>query len=185
MKSQRFLLTIVALLVLSSAALAQAVQPAQPPQAVPSGAKAAYDKLKTLEGAWEGVMATDPPAPEVQGKLAQVNFRVASRGTVLMHDLRVDGIPDNPLTMLYREGDGLQLTHYCDAGNRPRMNGEMSADGKSVQFDFLDLAGSNQHGHMHGMKFTFVDADRHIEDFTWMQADNKPVRVHFELRRKK
>ncbi len=176
MKSLRLMLPVV-LMSLSTVAFAQSV--------AQSDAQKSFEKLKTLEGSWEGTMTTNPPEPAVEGKLVQVSFRVASRGNVLMHDMRVAGIPDNPLTMLYREGDGLQLTHYCDAGNRPRMNGKMLPDGKTVEFNFLDLSGSNQHGHMHGAKFTFLDEDRHTEDWTWMQPGDKPLAVHIELRRAK
>lgn len=160
-----------------------AVQPK--PEVHKSEAQIAFDKLKTLEGSWEGSMTTEPREPAVEGKLVQVAFRVASRGNVLMHDMRVESLPDNPLTMLYRDGEALGLTHYCDAGNRPRMGGKMAADGKAVQFDFLELSGSNKFGHMHGAKFTLLDQDRHTEEWTWMQPDDKPVAVRIELRRVK
>ena len=176
MRSHCFVLSVV-LLLLAGVALAQS-------EAQKSEAQEAFDKLKTLEGSWEGTITTDPPEPAVQGKLVQVSFRVASLGNVLMHDLRIAGLPDNPLTMLYREGDGLQLVHYCDAGNRPRMNGKMSQDGKTVEFNFLDLSGSNQYGHMHGIKFTFLDENHHIEDWTWMGPGDKPTRARFDLQRK-
>lgn len=184
MRSRHCLLSIV-LVAFATAAFAQSGLHNGHENTAPPDAQKSFDKLKTLEGSWEGTMTTNPPEPAVEGKLVQVSLRVASRGNVLMHDLRVAGIPDNPLTMLYREGDGLQLTHYCDAGNRPRMNGKASADGKSVEFAFLDLSGSDQHGHMHGARFTFLDENRHSEDWTWMPPTGKPIAVHIELRRAK
>ncbi|PYS39898.1 MAG: hypothetical protein DMG14_12480 [Acidobacteria bacterium] len=99
-----------------------------------------------------------------------------------MHEMTSAGATDDPITMFYLDEDRLLLTHYCDAGNRPRMEAKTSPDGKTVDFDFLDVAGSNQHQHMHHAKFTFIDANHHAEDWTFMMGD-KPVHAHFDLRR--
>ena len=74
------------------------------------------------------------------------------------------------------------LTHYCDAGNRPRMVAKALPDGKTVDFEFLDIVGSTEYGHMHGSIFTVGDANHHTEDWTFMQGE-KPVRVHLALQR--
>jgi len=148
-------------------------------------AQKSFDKLKTLEGIWEGSVATVPREAEVEGKLVQVSLRVTSRGNALMHEMRISGIPDDPITMFYVDGDSLLLTHYCDAGNRPRMEGKVSPDGKSLEFDFLDVAGGTQHGHMHHTMFTIIDANHHTEDWTYMNPSGKAVHAHYDLRRTK
>ena len=87
------------------------------------------------------------------GKPLHVSMRVTSRGNTLVHEMQEAGTPldatkyDHPVTMLYLDGDQLLLIHYCDAGNRPRMTGKMSPDGKTVEFDFLDIAGNTQYAH--------------------------------------
>lgn len=169
---------------LSAPAFAQSDMHRSAAKAVPSAAQTSFDKLKTLAGSWEGPTTVDPAVPDVDGKSAQLTLRVASRGHTLMHDLRIDGMPDNPITMLVVDGDRLLLTHYCDADNRPRMVGRASADGKTVEFDFLDISGNLANGHMHHVVFTFVDQDHHIEDWTFMMPGDKPMRAHFDLRRK-
>jgi hypothetical protein len=146
---------------------------------------AAFEKLKTLQGSWEGHVTTFPQAAEIEGKLMQVSLRVTSMGNALVHEMTGTGRPDDPITMLYLDGDRLLLTHYCDAGNRPRMVGTMSPDGKTVEFDFLDVAGSTQYGHMHHAVFTVIDANHHTEDWTYMQPGDKPVRAHVDLQRTK
>src|SRR5258708_23008927 len=169
MKSLRFVLSVV-LMSLSTLAFAQ------------SDALRSFDKLKTLAGSWEGQVTTVPQEAAIEGKLMQVSFRVTSMGNTLMHEMTGAGRPDDPITMLYLDGDRVLLTHYCDAGNRPRMAGKMSPDGKTVEFDFLDVAGSTQYGHMHHAVFTFLDANHHIEDWTYMMAGDKPRHAHFYLR---
>ena len=173
---------LIGLLALASTASAQGQQKAAAAQ---SDAQKVFEKMKALEGSWEARVTTTPQAAEVEGKLAQVSLRVTSRGNALMHEMRISGIPDDPITMFYLDTDRLLLTHYCDAGNRPRMEGKVSPDGKTVEFDFLDVAGGTQYGHMHHAVFTIIDADHHTEDWTYMMPGDKHVRAHFELQRKK
>ena len=153
--------------------------------ATQSDAQKSFDKMKTLAGSWEGHVTTVPQAPEIDGKLMQVSLRATSMGNALMHEMTGAGRPDDPITMLYLDGDRLLLTHYCDAGNRPRMTGKISPDGKTVEFDFLDIAGSTENGHMHHAVFTIIDANHHTEDWTYMMPGDKPMHAHFELQRTK
>jgi hypothetical protein len=148
-----------------------------------SDAQKSFDHLKALAGSWEGTITTTPPTQEVQGKPIQVTLRPTSMGNALMHEAKIAGRQDDPITMLYLDGDRLLLTHYCDAGNRPRMLAKTSPDGKTVEFDFVDVAGSTQYGHMHQGVFTFIDANHHSEDWTFMEPGDKPVRAHFDLQR--
>ena len=64
------------------------------------------------------------------------------------------------------------------------MTAEASADSKKVEFEFRDLSGGNEHGHMYHAVFTIVDADHHFEDWTYMMPGDKPMHAHLELTRK-
>lgn len=150
-----------------------------------SEAQKSFDSLKALAGSWDGHVTTVPPQPDIEGKPAHLSLRVTSMGNAMVHEMTGEGRPDDPITMLYLDGDRLLLTHYCDAGNRPRMTGKMSPDGKTVEFDFLDVSGSTQYGHMHHAVFTLIDANHHSEDWTYMLPGDKPVQAHFDLLRAK
>jgi hypothetical protein len=159
--------------------------------ATQSDAQKSFDKLKTLAGSWEGHPTAVPPETDLPD-LMQVSLRVTSNGNALMHEMvgkDKPGVPsvdnNDPITMFYVDGDRLLLTHYCDAGNRPRMVGKMSPDGKTVEFDFLDVAGSTQYGHMHHAVFTIIDANHHTEDWTYMMPGDKPGHAHVDLQRTK
>jgi hypothetical protein len=182
MKSNRLMHSAVVLMLLSATAFAQS--DAQKPVAQ-SDAQKSFDKMKTLAGSWEGQVKTVPPEPSIEGKLTQVSFRVTSMGNTLVHEMTMGGRPDDPITMLYLDGDRLLLTHYCDAGNRPRMVAKTSPDGKTVEFDFLDVAGGTQYGHMHHAVFTVIDANHHTEDWTYMMPGDKPMHAHVDLQRTK
>ena len=180
MKFLRVMLSGVVLIALSTAAFAQ------------SDAQKSFDKLKSLAGSWEGRVTTVPPQPGMgDGALTEISLRVTSRGNALVHEMKAAGTADDPtkydhpVTMFYLENDRLLLTHYCDAGNRPRMAARTSPDGKTVEFDFLDLAGGTQYGHMHHAVFTVIDANHHTEDWTYMMPGDKPVNAHFDLQRTK
>jgi hypothetical protein len=189
MKSQRLLLPAVllsALLSVSAGAFAQS--DAQKP-APKSDAQKSFDQLKTLAGTWQASVTTDPPMKDMgEGAITKVSLRVTSRGNALVHEMN-EGAGDDPtrydhpVTMLYLDNDRLLLTHYCDAGNRPRMAARTSADGKTVEFDFLDIAGSTEYGHMQHAVFTLIDANHHSEDWTYLMPGDKPVRAHLDLKR--
>jgi len=180
MKFLRVMLSGVVLMALSTVAFAQ------------SDAQKSFDKMKSLAGSWEGRVTTVPPQPGMgDGAILDVSLRVTSRGNALVHEMKAAGTADDPtkydhpVTMFYLENDRLLLTHYCDAGNRPRMAARTSPDGKTVEFDFLDLAGGTQYGHMHHAVFTVIDANHHTEDWTYMMPGDKPVNAHFDLQRTK
>ena len=165
MKSHRFMLSVV-LISLSTVAFAQ------------SDAQKSFDKLKTLAGSWEATL---------DGKPMHVSLRVTSMGNALMHEMKGDGSPDNPITMFHMAGDRLFLTHYCDAGNQPRMVATISPNGKTITFDFVDATNllSSQEGHMQQVVFNIIDADHHTEKWEFAMADGKQMGGLLDLKRAK
>jgi len=148
-----------------------------------SDAQKSCGRLQALAGFWEGTITTSPLTPEVPGKPIQVTLRTTFTGNALRHEGKIAGRQDDPIMMLHLDGDRLLLTRCCDSGNRPRMAAKTSPDGKSVEFDFLDVAGSTQYGDTHQGVFTFVDANHHIEDWTFMETGDRPVHAHFDFER--
>ena len=151
-----------------------------PPKAASaqSDAKKAFAKLKSLAGSWQGT---------IMGKLINSTIRVTSSGTALLHEATAEGggVPDHEITTFYVEGDRLLATHYCDAGNRSHMEGKLSADGKSVEFDLLDVVGGKQRGFLKRIALTISDADHHGVDGTFVLPDGKPVELRGEFQRTK
>ena len=155
--------------------------------AIPSAeTQQAFALIKSLSGRWQG----DFLNPETKKPVAmETSIRVTSHGNSVTHEMKGAGDPegsdkiDHPVTMMYLDGAQLILTHFCDAGNRPRMSGRISPDGKVVDFDFLDVAGPTSHGHMQHARFTFVDSTHHIEEWTWATPSGKTMSVPLDLHR--
>ena len=114
------------------------------------------------------------------GRRSSLSIRVASHGNALIHELNTGG-PE--VTVFYVDGDRLSLVHYCDFGNRPHLVAQSSADGKTVEFDLVDAPGSNQVGHVSHAVFTMIDANHHIEDWTFTLANGKLVHAHMDFKR--
>src|SRR6266705_1680450 len=164
MKSQRFKLSIAAVSIAALLSLSAVVYAQS--EAQKSDAQKSFDNLKALAGSWQGPVSMVPAQADMKmDKPIQVSLRVTSKGNALVHEMQEAGTPldatkyDHPITMFYVDGDQLTLVHYCDAGNRPRMTGKTSPDGKTVEFEFVDVTGNNQNQHMHHALFTIIDAD--------------------------
>lgn len=144
----------------------------------PSEAKKAFDQIKTLAGTWHGT---------IMGISIDVTIRLASSGTAILHEANTEGgkPPNHEITMFYVEGDRLLATHYCDGGNRARFEGKMSPDGKTSEFNFLEVAGPTKGGLVKRMAFTVIDANKHVVEFTFIRPDGKPMELRGEFERTK
>jgi len=143
-------------------------------------AQTSFDVLKGLAGRWSGSVTTEPHNPDIEGSI-QVTMRVASRGSVLEHEIAPGGVPEP--TMIYVEADRLTLVHYCEAGNRPRLVARHSADPKTVDFEFADISGSKTPVYLQHFLFTIVGANHHTKDWTFQLPDDKRLHAHFDLKR--
>lgn len=187
-----FVVLLSLLFVFATAAYAQADMNHAPDKGTPSPSKQAFDAIKTLAGEWEGRVTLTPPMQGMGETKLHLTMRVTSRGHAIVHEFQEAGTPldpakyDHPVTMFYLDDqDQVSLVHYCDAGNRPHMVARKSPDNKTIEFDFVDMSGGNQHGHMHHAVFTLIDADHHTQEWTYMMPGDKPMRARMDLTRVK
>jgi hypothetical protein len=138
-------------------------------------AEHSFRQLAALEGKWVGKGS--------EGQPIEVTFRMTAGGSALMSEIHGEG-HENMISMFHMDGDRLIMTHYCGAGNQPRMK-VISADAKSVSFEFFD--GTNigpGAGHMQHVTFAQLDPDHHTE--AWVFLDHgKEMKESFTLERAK
>lgn len=171
---RKFIVLFIIIFAAATVALSQETSKNVTPQ---SEAQKAFEKLKTLSGSWQGTIMKIP-----------INFtiRAASSGTAILHEGNTEkGPPDHEITMFYVEDNRLLAIHYCDAGNRARLEGKMSPDGKSIEFSFLDVAGSTKGGLVKRLMFTVTDTDKHLVEFTFIMPNGKPIELRGEFQRTK
>jgi len=139
-----------------------------------SDAQKSFDQLKTLVGTWEG------KTPDA--KTVQVTFRETSGGSALLSEITGH---EDMITMFHMDGGRLMMTHYCGAGNQPRMVGSMSPDGKAFTFNFLDATNvlPSQPGHMQHLTVAMLDPSHHTEEWSFLAQDGKQMRELFDLHR--
>lgn len=172
------MLRFFALALCLAAAVALAAEDPQQPQPI---SNAAFDKLKTLAGAWEGTYV----GPEGSFK-GTARFKVVSGGSAIMLSMD-EGKDDEMITVFHPDGHQAMLaTHYCSGQNQPRMKLSGVTDPNKLVFTFVD--GTNlaeaKHGYMKRLVITIVDADHHVEEWT-SEAKGKSQTAKFDYHRVK
>jgi hypothetical protein len=155
-----------------------AALPAAAQTASLTDAQKAFNTIKSLPGTWE---STKPDG----GRGLDVKYKVTAGGSAVMSEIEGEG-PENMITMFHLDGPNkLLMTHYCGAGNQPRMQAAVSPDGKVITFTFLDATNlaTPDTGHMQKLIITILDNNHHTEE--WVFADHgKEMKEVFDLRRK-
>ena len=144
------------------------------PLAAQTSGNTGFEKMKSLTGEWAG--KTD------SGAAAKVSYRLASNGTALLETLRSGDEPEM-VTLYTADGSRLVVTHYCSAGNQPRMRtAPISGSPQKLDFSFVDAGNlpDAAAGHMHHLEVTFEDADHFTQHWTWRQdGKDKTEAIHF------
>jgi hypothetical protein len=126
--------------------------------------RATFERLKSLAGEWRGTSSA--------GWKDEVEIAVIARGTVVMSTSRHAAHPgETMVSMHHMDGDRLLLTHYCVAGNQPRLVATGFEDGgRRVSFEFLDGTGlsTRDEGHMDRVVYELGDA-AYSARWSWYQ----------------
>jgi hypothetical protein len=139
-------------------------------------AKVAFSKLKTLAGNWEG---TGKAGKE------QLSYEPIAAGTSLIERETAENRPVM-VTVYHIDGNRLLLTHYCMAGNQPRMQAT-TFDAKTgrLRFEFID--GTNlpnkDAGHMHNVSLRFVDEQHLTSQWEYYEGGRPKMTEAFEFTR--
>jgi hypothetical protein len=135
-------------------------------------AKAVFARLKTMAGTWKAELLADGKAADFKKKVeehkgghpdqASVIYKLTGAGSALVETQMV-GMPHEMVSVYHLDGDDLRMTHYCAAGNQPRMKldkGKSRPDHLIFVFDGGSNLDPAKDIHIHGMELTFHEDGR-------------------------
>jgi len=131
-------------------------------------AEAAFARLKALAGQWEA---------EGREGHERLSYELIANGTALVERETAANRPEM-LTVYHLDGNRLVLTHYCMAGNQPRMELRgFDPQTGALTFDFVgatNLAAPTS-GHMHSVALRLADANHIVTE--WKFVENGETRM--------
>lgn len=133
--------------------------------AEPTAGEAAWKKMLTLAGTWEGTEA---------GRTTTMTYTVVSGGHTLIESMKMPAPEPDMVTVYHRDGEALMATHYCSMGNQPRMKAAAPMPaGDSIAFRFVDVTNLKKpgSGHIKHLTVKFLDADHFVQE--WTSTDGK------------
>jgi hypothetical protein len=139
--------------------------------------EAAFQKLQSLAGDWDG--------KDEHGMPAKTSFQVLASKTAVMETLSPSGM-ETMVTLYSLDNDGIALVHYCPTNNQPRMRAVPQTDDvKELSFDYQGAGNlkSPSTGHQHHLVLRFQDENHITETWTWRE-DGKDTLMNFHFSRK-
>lgn len=141
-----------------------------------SGLDDAFARLKTLVGRWEVVGSTE------EGQT--VRYYLTGRGSAVVEQFEKGG---RMTSVYHRDDDAIRATHYCSAGNQPRMRadaGDWNPETGELKFDFVDVTNvaEPEEYYTRTLRLVLGNSDR-LEIHFWGVGHGKEFPVDLELRR--
>jgi predicted enzyme related to lactoylglutathione lyase len=140
-----------------------------------------YERLlAVLPGTWS--------ASSTKGWSATIRFTRMAADSVIVEDDPQGDAANAMLTCIAMDGERILLTHYCHAGNAPRLAAQpATASGDALVFAFVDGGNlsSRNAGHMDELTLAIDSDDRFTGQWQWYQdGKQRPMEVITYVRAK-
>ncbi len=129
---------------------------------------AAFDRLRSLAGNWEGTFQWSGARSD-SGRM-NATYHLTGNGSAVVETLIQEDVP--VMTTLYHtDGADLRLTHFCAAQNQPRLKASRIDEEQGLlEFSFVDITNLPTPGaaHVDGLELRFLGPDRIRLTFTFV-----------------
>ncbi len=131
-----------------------------------------FERLKTLVGTWD---------EQEYGRV--VEYHLTGEGSALIEEF----VGDPPMSSVYHmDGGDLRLTHYCNAGNQPRMRAaSYDPESAMLRFEFVDVTNLTTPNayHTRELAVAFIDEDHVVLSFVGLRDGEELATKHSLTRR--
>jgi hypothetical protein len=131
---------------------------------------AAFERIKGLAGDWRGSFEWSG-ARTGSGQMS-ARYYLTGNGSAVVEDLEIDGTV--VMTSVYHlDGTDLRLTHFCAAGNQPRLKAsELDEQAGLLRFAFVDVTNlkSPESGRVNAVELRLHAPERMTLTFTFVGA---------------
>jgi hypothetical protein len=178
-RSRLRLSELAAVFVFAALTMARAQHEHRPENAGPTND--VFNSIKALAGDWDGTfqwIGTTRTGP------MNAKYYLTGNGSAVVEDLIADGSP-NMTTVYHLDGRDLRATHYCAAGNQPRLKAVLPKEkADSINFEMIDITNlaKPEAGHVKGLELTLTPPNELTIRFTFT-ASGKEAVEQIRLRR--
>jgi hypothetical protein len=131
----------------------------QTPFAASGNSETAFDTFKGFQGKW-GIQSNGKTLP------IEMTYEVGSKGTIVTEQFGKE------LSVIYRDGQSLLMTHFCNGGNQPRLRLKESGQPGIFEFDIFAITNLKNADAAHVGKIIYrVTDDKKIDlEIVWKEG---------------
>jgi len=154
-------------------------------------AKMAFARLKTLAGTWRGEIVDGHAAAKSKDHQGHhpaqptVIYRLTGANSALI-ETQFPGTDHEMVSVYHLDGDDLRMTHYCAAGNQPRVKldrAHSNPDHMVFVFDGGANLDPKKDMHIHGLEITFQKDGQVTSAWEGYQGGKKAGTTSFVMTR--
>jgi hypothetical protein len=148
----------------------------------PAASNNTFNSIKALAGDWEGTFQWIGTTRKGQ---MNARYYLTGNGSAVVEDLISEGVP-NMTTVYHLNGTELRATHYCAAGNQPRLKAASTNEkNNAVKFEMIDITNlaKPEAGHVQALELKLCAPNELTILFTFVGAGRETVE-EINLKRK-
>ena len=109
-------------------------------------ADSAFESFKGLKGKWS-IQSEGKPLP------IEMTYDDGSKNSIVTEQFGKE------LSVIYRDGKDLLMTHFCNAGNQPRLKLRTSSTPRRLEFETFDITNLKNESSAHIQKIIYKKID--------------------------